>query len=428
MKYHLAIDIGASSGRHIVGRRENGEMKTTEVFRFPNGMIRKNGSLVWDMEALVDRVREGIDRAKAEFGGIDSLAVDAWGADYVLLYGRESARTCFAYRDGRGERAARLLHEKTGRRELYMRTGCQYQPFNTVYQLYDDLLAGRLEGATDFLMIPEYILYRLCGSREKEYTNATTTGLIGADSGKFDTELTGALGLPERLFGELGLPGKTVGEYEGIRCLLCATHDTASAVEGIPMRGSELYISSGTWSLLGAKTERCIISETGMRGNWSNEGGPGYNRFQKNIMGMWIINGLHERLCPDVPLPELINAAEESGYDETLDANAPELFSPEDMKAAFDALLSSPPPDPAGYIRCACRSLALSYAEAIKELENETGVSYHELYIVGGGAKNGFLNRLAQQASGKRVMALPIEASALGNLKIQAEAETHDTI
>jgi rhamnulokinase len=428
MKYHLAIDIGASSGRHIVGRRENGEMKTKEVFRFPNGMIRKNGALVWDIEALVASVKEGIERAEAEFGRIDSLAVDAWGADYVLLYGDESAGTCFAYRDGRGERAAARLHERISRRELYMRTGSQYQPFNTVYQLYDDLLAGRLEGATDFLMIPEYILYRLCGSRVKEYTAATTTGLVGADSGRFDTELTSAVGLPERLFGELARPGKTVGEYKGIRCVLCAGHDTASAVEGIPMRGGEIYISSGTWSLLGTRTERCVISGTGMEKNWSNEGGPGYNRFQKNIMGMWIINGLRERLCPDVPLPELISAAERSGYDGTLDANAPELFAPEDMKAAFDGLLSSPPPDAAGYMRCACRSLALCFAEAVKELENETGVSYHEIYVVGGGAKNAFINRLTEQATGKKVTALPIEASALGNLKIQAEAETYDEI
>lgn len=415
----LAVDIGASSGRHIVGRRENGKIKTKEVYRFPNGVKEEGGRLVWDMDALLGHVKAGIDRALDQFGTLAGFSIDTWGCDYVLLKGEEEVPPCYAYRDGRTEAVIQLAHEKVPFSELYAHTGCQFQPFNTIYQLYDDLQKGRLEGATDFLMVPEYLLWKLTGARAKEYTNATTTGLVNAQTGEFDLELAEKLGLPAHLFSRLQKPGAVVGEYKGVKAVLCATHDTASAVEGIPMEGEQLYISSGTWSLLGVKTPRPLTDEKSMAANYSNEGGVGYNRYQKNIMGMWIVNRLRDELCPDKPFSDIVAEAEESAFEGTVDANAQRFLAPESMKAAFDSALSAKSERVGDYFRCAYRSLALSYRDAIRELEENTGRTYEKLYIVGGGAKNAFLNKLTEEATGKQVVALPIEATALGNLKIQ---------
>ncbi len=422
MHYYLAIDIGASSGRHIVGWQENGALQTKEVYRFPNGVHEVDGHLIWDIEALVREVKAGIAAAKSEFPCIDSLSVDTWGVDYVLLKGQEEVMPVYAYRDGRTEAVIPQVHEKVPFSTLYRHTGCQFQPFNTIYQLYDDLLAGRLEGATDMLMIPEYLLYKLCGVKAREYTNATTMGMICAETGEFDLELVDALGYPRQLFPKLSQPGTVLGEYEGIRCVLCATHDTGSAVEGIPMEGNHPYISSGTWSLLGVKTPKPITDAGSEKANYSNEGGVGYNRYQKNIMGMWLVNELRRDICPDMPFGDIVKAAEESTCQALVDANAPEFLAPKSMKAAFDSAVSGL--ETVGdYFRCAYRSLAISYRQAIEELEANTGAAYEKLYIVGGGAKNGFLNRLTEEATGKKVIALPIEATALGNLKIQMEVK-----
>lgn len=419
----LAIDIGASSGRHIVGWLEDGALQTKEVYRFPNGVAERDGHLTWDMDALLGHVREGIDKALEEFGALDSFSIDTWGCDYVLLRGENEVWPCYAYRDGRTEAVIPAVHKKVPFEELYARTGCQFQPFNTVYQLCDDLARGRLEGITDFLMVPEYLLWKLTGAKAKEYTNATTTGLVSARTGAFDLEIAERLGLPAHLFPKLHQPGMVVGEYRGVRAVLCATHDTGSAVEGIPMEGEQLYISSGTWSLLGVKTPRPLTDAASMAANYSNEGGVGYNRYQKNIMGMWIVNRLRDELCPEKPFPDIVAEAEGSAFAGTVDANAQVFLAPESMRAAFDASLDVKPQSVGDYFRCAYRSLALSYRDAIRELEENTGCTYEKLYIVGGGAKNRFLNRLTEEATGKTVIALPIEATALGNLKIQMEVD-----
>lgn len=474
MRYCLAIDVGASSGRHIVGWMEDGELKTREVYRFPNGVTERDGHLTWDVDTLLYHVKTGIERALERFGSIESLSIDTWGCDYVLLRGDEAVRPCYAYRDHRTEAIHEEVHAGIPFPELYRRTGCQFQLFNTIYQLCADREAGRLEGVTDFLMIPEYLLYKLTGVKVKEYTNATTTGLVNAGSGEFDPEITDALGLPRQLFPKLRQPGAEIGSYKGIRVLLCATHDTASAVEGIPMEGRHKdfpqggrspsaqtgadegcaddanapYLSSGTWSLLGVKTAKPITTAASMEGNWSNEGGVGYNRYQKNIMGMWLVNRLRAELCPKKPWDEIIAEAEASRFDGTVDANDAIFLAPRSMREAFDLALGGAvredtahfsitnlsPEMPAAqnkscqklktadYFRCAYRSLALSYRKALNELERNTGKHYETLYVVGGGAKNQFLNRLTEEAAGKQVIALPIEATALGNLKIQMEA------
>ena len=420
--YHLAIDIGASSGRHIVGWMEDGEIRTREVYRFPNGVTEQDGHLVWDLEALVRSVKSGIASAKKAFPSIVSLSIDTWGVDYVLLKGNEVVLPVYAYRDSRTESVIPAVHKFVPFSELYRHTGCQFQPFNSVYQLYADKLAGRLEGVTDLLMIPEYLMYRLCGAKAREYTNATTMGMVNAQTGEFDEEIISCLGLPGHLFPKLNQPGTVIGQHAGIPVVLCATHDTASAVEGIPMVKNAPYISSGTWSLLGVKTSKPITDEASRAANYSNEGGVGYNRYQKNIMGMWLVNELKRELCNELGFAEIVNAAKESACDVLIDVNAPEFLAPKSMKAAFDEAAGEKLYTLGDYFRCAYRSLADSYRVALAELERNTGKSYEKLYIVGGGAKNDFLNLMTEESTGKQVIALPIEATALGNLRIQMEA------
>ena len=424
----LAVDIGASSGRHIVGWMEDGKIKTQEVYRFPNGVKRQDGHLVWDVESLFEHVVEGTQRALAAYPDIATMSIDTWGVDYVLLRGGEEVLPCYAYRDQRTEAVIPKTHALVPFETLYAHTGCQFQPFNTIYQLMDDLARGRLEDVTDMLMMPEYLMYRLTGVKAREYTNATTTGLIDAKTGEFDLELISRLGLPRALFPALSRPGTVLGPLKSgiaqrvggnLTVVLCATHDTGSAVEGIPMEGNHPYISSGTWSLLGVKTPRPITDSGSMAANYSNEGGVGYNRYQKNIMGMWLVNELQRELCPQTPFSQIVAEAEESACSALVDANAPEFLAPRSMKAAFDAATGGALATAGDYFRCAYRSLAQSYRAAIDELERSTGETYDKLYIVGGGAKNAFLNHLTQEATGKQVVALPIEATALGNLKIQ---------
>lgn len=434
MKRYLAIDIGASSGRHIVGwLDEKGELKTQEVYRFPNSVKEENGHLVWEIEALTNHVKQGIKKAKEQFGEIQSLAIDTWGVDYVLLSRGRAITPCCAYRDNRTEAVIDEVHKIIPFEELYERTGIQFQPFNSIYQFYDDKKTGRLEKATDFLMIPEYLNYYLTGVKMHEYTNATTTGLVNGNNQEYDSEIIERLGFPTRLFKKLERAGTKVGKLKDeiarevggqIDVVLCASHDTASAVEGIPMTENSPYISSGTWSLLGLKVEKAISDEKSRKANYSNEGGVGYIRYQKNIMGMWVVNRLKEELCPNKPFKQIVEEARDSSFNDYVDSNDNMFLAPKSMKGAFDEWLKEEilkPQKESDYFRCAFLSLAVSYKDALDELRRNSGKDFDTLYIVGGGAKNDLLNELTEQICKIKVKALPIEATALGNLKIQME-------
>ena len=418
---HLAIDIGASSGRHILGFLENGEIKTKEIYRFPNGVKNVDGHLTWDISSLLSEVKKGIDVALSLYP-IKSLSIDTWGVDYVLLNGDKPIEPVYAYRDHRTDEVIDTVHNIMPFKELYKRTGIQFQSFNTIYQLYWDSINDRLSDATEFLMIPEYLSYALTGNKVKEYTNATTTGLINRESGEYDKEIISALSLPSSLFTHLSSPKTKVGKYKGIDVILCATHDTASAVEGMGIEGNEPYISSGTWSLLGLKVPSPITDEKSEKGNWSNEGGVGYTRYQKNIMGMWLINRLKEELEPSISFEEFNAMTESSTFEGFVDAEDPAFLSPESMKEAFDEKLGVKGLLSKDYFRCAVTSLSKSYGKAIRELEENTGRKFKKLFIVGGGAKNRLLNTLTEKETGLEVVAKAIEATAIGNLKIQAEA------
>lgn len=431
MKYYLAIDIGASSGRHIVGWREGDALHTDEVYRFPNAVRQQDGHLVWDIGALYDNVKAGIKEAFKKYPAIESLAIDTWGVDYVLLDGDKEILPCYSYRDSRTERAIQEVHKIIPFDELYAKTGTQFQPFTTIYQFYDDLKRGRLERATDFLMMPEYLSYKLTGVKAHEFTNATTTGLLNAN-GEYDGGIIETLGLPARLFTKIFAPKTSLGRLKkeianevggDLEVVFCASHDTGSAVEGIPMAGNEPYISSGTWSLLGIKVPSLICSEESRKANYANEGGVGYIRYQKNIMGMWIVNNLKKELCPDKSFPDIVKEAQASSFTGCVDANDSRFLSPESMVKAFDGWFEGgeKPQKECDYFNCAFLSLAHSYNKAIRELESILGASYDSIYIVGGGAKNGYLNDLTEKICRKKVIALPIEATAIGNLKLQTE-------
>ena len=432
MKYYLAIDIGASSGRHIVGYMKDGELVTEEVYRFPNGMDTEDGHLVWDTDRLFREVKAGIAESIKRFGNIESLSIDTWGVDYVLMKGDEEVKPTYAYRDARVNEPIKLVHDIIPFSELYSRTGIQFNTFNTVYQLYADKIAGRLEGVTDFLMIPEYLMYKLTGVKKKEFTNATTASLVNADTLKLDTYIFEVLGLPLALMGEIYAPGTPVGGFTpeviaevgaDIKVVLCATHDTGSAVEAIDMNTDAPYVSSGTWSLLGVKTERALTDENSRTSGYSNEGGVGYNRYQKNITGMWIIQSLRAEMCPETSYSDIADMAKGSNFAEIFNVNDEAFLAPKSMKGAIEKYLSDrgrpTPKTMADYFNSAYVSLADGYREAILDLENNTGKKYTEMYIVGGGAKNAYLNSLSEKATGKRIIALPIEATAIGNIKVQ---------
>lgn len=432
MNYYLAIDLGASSGRHIVGYKLNGRVVLDEVYRFKNGVKQENNHLIWDIDYLFEEVKKGIKQAFKKYPNIKSLGIDTWGVDYVLLNrDKEVIYPCYSYRDSRTNKIINQVHSFIPFEKLYALTGIQFQPFNTIYQLYLDKVEGRLENAFHFLMIPEYLAYKLTGNIKKEYTNQTTTGLINGNTKTYDKEIIKTLGLKEELFEPIFNAGIKVGQLTKnleqelggkLDVVLVPSHDTASAINGIDMDGNQPYISSGTWSLLGLKVEKMINTEEARKANYSNEGGVNYLRFQKNIMGMWLVQSLQKELCPSKDFVTIVKEAKESSFKEIVNINDPIFLSPNSMRQAFDSCfekLNKKPASELDYFSSAYYSLAFSYKEALDELKNITKKGFNALYIVGGGAKNDFLNQLTEEMTALKVIPLPIEATALGNIKSQ---------
>ena len=432
-KYFLAIDIGASSGRHIIGYYDESNLLVMdEVYRFPNSVDVINGHLFWDVDRLLKEVKTGIKKALEKYNHIESLSIDTWGVDYVLMNGDKEIKPVYAYRDQRTKTIIHDVHKIISFEDLYKITGSQFQEFNTIYQLYEDKISGRLNNVTDFLMIPEYLIYKITGKKFKEYTNASTTGMCDLKNKAFSSKITADLGLNFVLDSKLYKPGTVVGYLKedvqkevggNIKVVLCSTHDTASAVEGIEMKENAPYISSGTWSLLGIKHKNGINNLAAFNANYSNEYGPNYVRVQKNIMGLWIIQNLSKQMNKD--FPTMVEMAKKSSFAEIFDVNDNVFLSSLNMKEEIiNWFLRNKKPVPKNdedLINCTYHSLAYSYKLALEELESITGEKYNSLYIVGGGAKNKYLNELTQKYTNKKVVALPIEATALGNLYSQME-------
>lgn len=436
--YFLAVDIGASSGRHMLGHLEKGRLVLEEIYRFENGMKQTKEGLCWDIPALFQEIKTGIRRC-GELGKIPvSMGIDTWAVDYVLLDEQDQILgDTFGYRDSRtagmDEEVYRLIPEK----ELYQRTGIQKQIFNTVFQLTAVKKAHPeyLEQARTFLMMPDYFHFLLTGEKRSEYTNATSTQLVNAETKDWDDEVISRLGYPREMFLPLSQPGTQVGVFTkeiekevGFSCqvVLPATHDTASAVMAVPCQEDNcLYISSGTWSLMGTENKKAICTEESRQKNFTNEGGYDFRyRYLKNIMGLWMIQSVRHEEKDQYSFAQLCEMADEcSDFPSRVFVNAQEFLAPESMTEAVRQYCEKSGqrvPETTGELAAVIyQSLAKCYGESVQEIEQLTGEHYDTIHIVGGGANADYLNRLTASQSGRQVLAGPSEATAIGNLMAQ---------
>ena len=428
--YHLAIDIGASSGRHILGYVENGKLHLEEIYRFENFLCEEKGSLIWDIAHLVDEVKNGIKKC-GEIGKIPTtVAIDTWGVDYVLLdENKREILPAIAYRDGAVLAAKTEVEEIISASDNFARNGIQPLNFNTVYQLYRDKLSGKLQNAKHFLMIPDYLAFKLTGVIKNEYTNATTGAIVNANTKEIDTELLNFLGIPTDIFSRLSMPSEKVGEFSqelkdfagfNSTVVLCATHDTASAVMACPLGDKGLYISSGTWSLIGTETTTPILTDEARLSGFTNEGGVNYRyRFLKNIMGMWLFQNIRRNLNKKYTYDEMMEMAKSSSYTKCFNPNHPSLTAPDNMIDAIKGLLGDGDLSLADLLSSVYHSLAYSYKEAVQTVERLCNREIELINIVGGGSKDQYLNRLTSKYTGKRVVTGLSEATATGNLLAQ---------
>ena len=436
-QYYLAIDIGASSGRHILGHMEDGKMVLEEIHRFPNGMREKDGHKCWDTEALFSAIVEGMKKCK-EAGKIPvSMGIDTWAVDFVLLDKEDRMiGNAVGYRDSRTAGMDEKVYEIIPEESLYGRTGIQKQIFNTIYQLMavKEQHPEALEQAESMLMIPEYFNFLLTGKKAAEYTNASTTQLVSPETKDWDYELIGMLGYPRRIFQKIEKPGTVLGRLTeelqrevGFDCkvILPATHDTGSAVMAVPTNeDNTIYISSGTWSLMGTELKEANCSEESKRHNFTNEGGYDYRfRYLKNIMGLWMIQSVRKELAPEQGFGEICEAASKTAITSLVDCNADRFLAPENMTEEVQAACRENGEQvPEGIAEVASviyNSLAKCYAQTITEIEEMSGVTYDSIHVVGGGANAAYLNELTAKATGKTVYAGPTEATAIGNLTAQ---------
>ncbi|GGO01551.1 rhamnulokinase [Saccharibacillus kuerlensis] len=438
MTYAISVDIGASSGRLVVASLVENKLVINEIHRFGNAFLRKNRHDYWDMDALLAEIMTGLKKAKA--AGIDqcTLGIDTWGVDYVLLdQNGKRLHDVYAYRDGRTTGASELFHQKELDREVvYEKTGIQELRFNTLYQLYVHE-QSQLDQAAHILLVPDYLYYCLTGRLINETTNASTTQLLNLQTRSFDEELLQTLGLRRNQFAELTSPGTILGglksefadtgEYPMCQVVVAPTHDTASAVVGVPACRDRTwaYISSGTWSLLGTERKEPLNGEAPMKANYTNEWGA-YDtfRFLKNIMGLWMIQEVRREDGARYSFAQLAEQAErEPAFRSLVPCNDERFLNPDSMTDTIRAFCldsGQPLPDtPARLARCIFDSLALTYFCAMEELEQLTGIRYEVLHIVGGGANNRLLSQLTADLLGIEVHTGPSEATAIGNIAVQ---------
>lgn len=380
--------------------------------------------------ASCQRGKKGIAKCK-EIGKIPcTVAIDTWGVDYVLLdESKQEILPAVSYRDSRTNRVINKVESIISAEELYLKTGIQKQNFNTIYQLYADKLSGRLEDAKHFLMIPAYLSYKLTGIIKNEYTNATTTGMVNADTKQWDYEIIDKLSLPKHLFGTLDTPCTVIGnftkemqDYAGFdsTVIFAPSHDTASAVCACPIDDNSVYISSGTWSLIGVESLNPIVNEKSMAANFANEGGIDYRfRFLKNYMGMWLFQNVKKNLNNEFSYDDMMRLAMQSKRFEMIDTNAPDFLAPENMINAIRSYLKNESIPIEVVINSVYHSLAQSYKNAIDEIEKLAGKTIDNVFIVGGGSKDTYLNKLTAQYTGKKVVTGLSEATATGNLLSQ---------
>lgn len=436
-KYYLAVDIGASSGRHMLASMKDGKMQLEEVYRFPNGMDNKNGTLCWDVERLITEIKNGLKKCK-EIGKIPvSMGIDTWGVDYVLLDKDDNILGDTAgYRDSRTEGMDEKVYEVIPQDDLYARTGIQKQIFNTIYQLMavKQSHPEYLEQAETILMIPDYFNFLLTGVKKNEYTEATTGQLISPKTNDWDYELIDMLGYNSRMFLPVSMPGTVVGDFTeevqkevGFNCtvVLPATHDTGSAVLAVPTNDDDaVYISSGTWSLMGIERKEADCSMESMKANFTNEGGYDHRfRYLKNIMGLWMIQSVKKEFTEDLSFAEICEMASKETISSIVDCNDDCFLAPKSMIEAVQKFCRDTDqqvPETVGEISSVIyNSLAKCYGDTVEEIEAITGRKYSTIYVVGGGSNAGYLNELTAKYTGRKVSAGPSEATAIGNIIVQ---------
>ena len=437
MQYYLAVDIGASSGRHILSHLENGKIILEEIYRFSNGMVEVDGEKVWDSQKLFEDILTGMKKCY-ELGKIPvSMGIDTWAVDFALLDKEDHLiGKTVGYRDGRTKGMDQEVYKVISQDELYERTGIQKQIFNTIYQLMAVKMKKpqELADAKTMLLIPDYFNFLLTGRKVTEYTNASTTQLLHPETKEWDFELIDILGFPRDIFTEIKLPGTIVGELTeeiqkkvGFCCkvVLPATHDTGSAVVAVPSNEEDvLYISSGTWSLMGTELKEAICTKESMEKNLTNEGGYDYRfRYLKNIMGMWMINSAKKEIADEMSYADICAMASKTTIASIVPANDDRFLAPknmtEEVKAACRESGQQVPEGIAEVAAVIYHSLAKCYADTMNEIEEITGKNYDCIHIVGGGSNAVYLNELTAKACGKTVYTGPTEATAVGNVAAQ---------
>jgi rhamnulokinase len=438
-----AVDLGATSGRVMLGHIGPDQLSVEAVHRFPNDPVRIPDGLHWNILELYRNVLIGLRKAVAAQPDLAGIGIDSWAVDYGLVSGNRLINNPFHYRDDRTARGVDLVHKIADHASLYATNGLQFQPFNSIYQLAVDHEAGVIDDSTRMLMLPDLLGFWLTGQQVVERTNASTTGLLDITNGSWNTTLIDKLGWPRSLFPSLIDPGSQVGSLRdevtaevdaraALDVITVGSHDTASAVVGVPMtEPGAAYVSSGTWSLVGVELDRPVLTEESREANFTNEGGvDGKIRYLRNVMGMWLLSESMrswEREGQSMELTALLaQAAAINSPVPIFDANHPSLLPPGDMPKRIAKLCleadAAPPASPAEFARSILESLAEAYATAIEDAERLSGSRINTVHIVGGGSQNTLLCQLTANRTRRQVLAGPVEATAVGNVLIQGRA------
>lgn len=438
MDYYLAIDIGASSGRHILGYMEGEKLKIEEIYRFENGISKIGDEYCWDIKGLFNEVKNGIKKCK-EIGKIPiSIGIDTWGVDFVLLDENDDMLgNAVAYRDDRTEGMMEEAFKKISKDMLYLYTGIQFQRFNTLYQLLAIKNKNKeiLDKAKTFLMIPDYLNFLLTGKKVNEYTDASTTQLVNSFDRTWDKKILNEFGINNDMFQEIKLPKTNLGGLRkelveefgfNMDVILAATHDTGSAfIASVCNDNDSIYLSSGTWSLIGVENRFPICVPQAMDYNFTNEGGIDYRyRFLKNIMGLWVIQEVRRNLNSKYSFAELVDLARKHlDFSSIIDVDDDRFLKPENMIDEIKLYCSETKqkvPEEVGEIAiCVFNSLAHSYKKAVTSLEEIFEKKFKRINIFGGGCKNNLLNEIVSNITEKEVIAGPSEATAVGNIAAQ---------
>ena len=439
---YLAFDLGAESGRAMAGRLRSGVLDLVEICRFPNDPVREGASLRWNLPRLWREMRAGLDLVSSDGRVLDSIGVDAWGCDYGLLdEGGALVSNPYHYRDARTDGVMDEVFGRVPRSRIYDVTGIQFLPFNTIYQLVAAVRgSGELAAAKSFGTIPDILNHRLTGVLRAEFTNATTTQMVDARTRTWAVDLLRELELPVDLLPPIIEPGTVIGPLQanvsaalaGTPVVAPACHDTGSAVAAVPASSTRAFLSSGTWSLLGVEVSEPVITPAALAANVTNEGGVcGTTRLLKNISGLWLLQACRRVWAHDgrdYAYPDLMAAAfdETHAFQSLFDPDDPRFLHPPDMTRAIADYCrrtgQREPDTPGSYTRAILESLAFKYRVVLDALEGLTGTRITEIQIIGGGSRNRLLNQFTADATGRTLIAGPVEATALGNIAVQMAA------